>query len=1032
MPFIEAPTTFYLGRQYDPNTRRLIDDVVYYDSRDLTTHAVVVGMTGSGKTGLCITLLEEAALDSIPSIIIDPKGDITNLLLMFENLSPEEFRPWINVDDARRAGMSVDEYAQDVAQRWKDGLASWGIGEQRIRALKSQAEFNIFTPGSDAGLPVSIIEAMQAPRTGWQGQEEYHREQIRAITSALLALIGMSANPVKDREHVLIANIFEYAWRNGIDLTLEDIIVQVQEPPFQKLGVLDIDTFFPEKQRFKLAMELNNIIAAPSFQSWLRGEPLDMRNLMYNPQGKPRHNIFYIAHLDEAQRSFFITLLLETILASMRTMSGTTSLRSILYFDEVFGHFPPYPKNPPTKQPLLRLLKQARAFGIGLVLATQNPGDLDYKGLSNAGTWFIGRLQTENDKKKVLDGLATASTAENQLDLATLDALISSVDPRVFVMNNVHNNTGPILIHTRWAMSYLRGPLTRDQIFNLMQSRRQQMQYGTQQYAQQPGFYGQPQFGTGGYQPAQFQQQQPYAGAGQFAPAYTPPPAAPPPPALPQSNFAPPPAAPFQQNQPPAPPGGAPVPPSHLPEMFSSPAGAPPGLPESVTGRYSPQGYQPPAAPMSRDQFDNYNPATYTPPAPPVGPVNYQSNPYGGTGQYTPPPAQSTGGYGTGSVLSQTNEITGAGRDADLPQGFTRTRPALGSAVDQYFFPVIISMQQAVARWERQFGIRAQGVGSHMIAYIPFLLAQLQVRYAERKANINLVETYAYHVPDVQKTGIVHWDEYRAPAVTSRNLRMEPIEQDSAFGDVPLGLTDRTRLTALKKEIQDYIFRTAGVVVPHNPTLDIFGMPGSGFNDFRVRVNAAAREGRDAEVDRITQNYAQKFDQLEDRYRRELRELQSERDQLGELNREVMFTMGEAFVSLLRGRTSYTLSRVARARRYKGLAQEDLSESEVVLVEIENDMDQLQAQFERELAQIQEKWVSIAQQVEEQRITPYKKDIHVEVFGVGWMPQYLMTINGQPVTIQAWESRHPRGEDSPALQSGRFEDRPQGGYSDEY
>lgn len=1042
MPFIEAPTTFYLGRQYDPNTRRLIDDVVYYDSRDLTTHAVVVGMTGSGKTGLCITLLEEAALDSIPSIIIDPKGDITNLLLMFENLSPEEFRPWINVDDARRAGMSIDEYAKDMAQRWQDGLASWGIGQQRIQALKSQAEFNIFTPGSDAGLPVSIIEAMQAPTTGWHGQEEYHREQIRAITSALLALIGMSANPVKDREHVLIANIFEHAWKNGMGLTLEDIIVQVQEPPFQKLGVLDIDTFFPEKKRLQLAMELNNIIAAPSFQSWLRGEPLDMLNLMYNAQGKPRHNIFYIAHLGEAQRSFFITLLLETVLASMRTMSGTTSLRSILYFDEVFGHFPPYPKNPPTKQPLLRLLKQARAFGIGLVLATQNPGDLDYKGLSNAGTWFIGRLQTENDKKKVLDGLATASNAENQLDMASLDDLISSVDPRVFVMNNVHNNTGPILMHTRWAMSYLRGPLTRDQIFNLMHSRRQQMQYGMQQqgyaqqqpgFTQQPGYYSPQQPGTGGYMPQPPQQNQ-YGGTDQFSPAYTPPPAAPPPPALQQTNYAPPPSAPYQQNQPPAPPSGAPVPPSNLPEMFNSPAVPPPGLPENVGGQNSPPGYQSPVAPVRSDQFDNYNPATYTPPTPPMGQGNFQNSPYGGTGQYTPPPAQSTGAYATGSI-SQPNEVTGAGRDADLPQGFTRTRPALGSAIDQYFFPVIISMQQAVARWERQFGIRAQGVTQHMIAYMPFLLAQLQVRYAERKANINMVETYAYHVADLQKTGIVHWDEFRAPAVNSRNLRMEPMEQDAAFGDVAPGLSDRSRLTALKKEVQDYIYRTAGIVVPYNPTLDIYGTPGSGFNDFRMRVNSAAREGRDDEVDKITQKYAQKFDQLEDRYRREMRELQADREQVGELNREVMFTMGEAFMSLLRGRTSYTLSRVARARRYKGLAQEDLSESEVVLQEIEEDMDQLQGQFEHELAKIQEKWVSIAQHVEEQRITPYKKDIHIEVFGVGWMPQYLLNINNQPVTIQAWEPRHPRGQDSaqdPAAQAGRFEDRPQGGYSDQY
>ena len=1060
MPFIEAPTTFYLGRQYDPNTRQLIDDVVYYDSRDLTTHAVVVGMTGSGKTGLCMTLLEEAALDNIPAIIIDPKGDITNLLLMFDNLAPQEFRPWINVDDARRAGMSVDEYAQDVAQRWQDGLASWGIGPHRIQALKNQVELNIYTPGSDAGLPISILEAMQAPRTGWQGQEEYHREQIRGITTAMLALIGLSANPVKDREHVLIANIFEYAWKQGIDLTMEDIIVQVQQPPFSKLGVLDIDTFFPEKARFKLAMELNNIIAAPSFQSWMRGDPLDMQHLMYNAQGKPRINVFYIAHLDESQRSFFITLLLESVLASMRTMSGTTSLRALLYFDEVFGHFPPYPKNPPTKQPLLRLLKQARAFGIGLILATQNPGDLDYKGLSNAGTWFIGRLQTENDKKKVLDGLAVASSAEQNVDLGDLDALISSVDPRVFVMNNIHNSGGPILMHTRWAMSYLRGPLTRDQIFQLMQQRRAEMQqqsygaqysaYGQQPYAPQyqqqvqqhyqaqaPSHYGQPAMGS----------PNPYMPQGQGQP-YTPPSTPPPPPPIQSNQFAAPPQAPYAQQQPPPPVMGAPTPPPNLPEQFSSPAPPPPSLPESYAQQHAPQNYQAPAAPYTQQQAAQYSPQTYTPPAPPYQQQQQggYNDPFGGTGQYTPPPQytptpspqnQPTGmytpsAYGTEPPPPQGSTGIVSGRDSSLPEGFSYTRAALGSSIEQYFYPVTVSLQQAIARWERQFGARAQGFGGHEMVYIPMLMAQIQARYLDRKTNVNMVEAYAYHVPSVQKSGLIHWDEYRAPAVDTRHLSHDPFDEKSIFGDVPLGLTDKSRMSNLKKEVVDYIYKTAGMVIPFNPTLGIYGTPGAGYNDFRTQVSGAAREGRDAEVDKITEQFEGRFDKLEEKYRREMRELSADRDQLKELGREELFTMGEAFMSLLKGRTAYTLSRVSRARRYKGSAQEDLSESEAVLIEIERNMDELQQKFEYELDKVQRKWVDIANQAEEVRVTPYKKDIHVEVFGVGWVPQYMLSINNQPTMIDAWEFRSTQ---PPRQQSGNQgfsgSGQPQG-YEDEY
>src|SRR3990172_8052895 len=173
--------------------------------------------------------------------------------------------------------------------------------------------------------------------------------------------------------------------------------------PFGKIGVVDLESFYPAAERTKLSMRLNNLLASPTFASWLEGEPLDVAEMLYTPAGKPRLAIVSIAHLDDAQRMFLVTILLNEGLAWIRTQPGTSSLRAILYMDEVFGFFPPS-ANPPSKTPMLTLLKQARAYGLGVVLATQNPVDLDYKGLGNAGTWFLGRLQTERDKLRVLYG----------------------------------------------------------------------------------------------------------------------------------------------------------------------------------------------------------------------------------------------------------------------------------------------------------------------------------------------------------------------------------------------------------------------------------------------------------------------------------------------------------------------------------------------------------------------------------------------------------------------------------------------------
>jgi len=466
MTDFERLGAFYLGKLYDVSEEKRLDRLLMYDARDLTTHAVCVGMTGSGKTGLCIDLLEEAAIDKVPAIIIDPKGDMTNLLLTFPDLEAEDFRPWINPDDARRKGVTEEHFAGQQADLWRNGLAEWGQSGDRIRMLRETADFTIYTPGSDAGVPVSILQSFAVPSLSWDTDAEMLRERIQGAVSALLGLVGLEADPVQSREHILLSNIFEHFWRQGEDLDLPKLILAIQKPPVRQLGVFDVDTFFPEDDRFELAMRINSIIAAPAFESWLRGQPMDVGGFLATPSGKPRHSIFYIAHLSDAERMFFVTMLLNQIITWMRTQPGTTSLRALIYMDEIFGFFPPV-ANPPSKQPMLTLLKQARAFGVGVVLTTQNPVDLDYKGLTNAGTWFIGRLQTERDKMRVLDGLESASSQAGQaLDRAELSRIISALGKRVFLLHNVHEEA-PVTFQTRWAMSYLRGPLTRLQVRQL-------------------------------------------------------------------------------------------------------------------------------------------------------------------------------------------------------------------------------------------------------------------------------------------------------------------------------------------------------------------------------------------------------------------------------------------------------------------------------------------------------------------------------------------------------------------------------------
>jgi hypothetical protein len=474
--------SFYLGSIFNLVKKEVTGEVVNYDARDLTTHAVCFGMTGSGKTGLCVCLLEEAAIDRVPAIIIDPKGDITNLLLHFPKLEAASFLPWINLDDARRMSKTKDEYADYAAKTWTSGLSKWGITTDRIKILDESVDYAVYTPGSSTGIPINILSSFKAPAGLFEDDPETFRDMITGIISGLLELAGVKGDPVRDKEGILLSTIFEFHWRNNEDLTLEMLIKSVQDPPFSRLGVFDIDTFYPQQERVELAIALNSLIASPSFREWLEGENLDISKILYTEDGTPRHSVFSLAHLSDEEKMFFVTILLENIVTWVRQQPGTSSLRALLYFDEVFGYMPPVAE-PPSKRPLLTLLKQARAFGLGVVIVTQNPVDIDYKGLTNTGTWFIGKLQTERDKDRVLEGLKSAvSEIGGSLDFE-YDDIIGALGNRVFLLHNIHEER-PIVFHTRWAMNYLRGPLTRPQIANLMKEKKKLLEKQPQTFDQ--------------------------------------------------------------------------------------------------------------------------------------------------------------------------------------------------------------------------------------------------------------------------------------------------------------------------------------------------------------------------------------------------------------------------------------------------------------------------------------------------------------------------------------------------------------------
>lgn len=456
------PGSLYLGQVLDPESGERSDDRLELDSDRLTTHGVIVGMTGSGKTGLGIVLVEEILASGVPVLILDPKGDMGNLLLNFPSFDADDFEPWVDEGEANRKGISTAELATKEAAKWEKGLGGSGLGADDLRALRDGVDVRVITPGSTAGIPLNMVGNLNPPDVSFDEHGETIRDEIEGLVSGLLVMAGIDADPLTSREHILISNLVEHAWQDGRSLDLPTLLLQIQTPPMRKLGVFELDTFYPEKDRMKLAMRLNGLMASPSFAEWMTGEPLDIDGLLHAPDGRPRASIIHLAHLSDSERMFVVTLLLTKFVTWMRKLPGTSELKALIYADEVMGFAPPTAE-PPTKRPILTLYKQARAHGVGMVMATQNPVDLDYKLMSNAGTWMVGRLQTQRDKARIIEGLRSSS---GEVDVSAWDARIGELGKREFLLKSAKSAT-PELFTTRWAMSYLRGPLTRAELLRL-------------------------------------------------------------------------------------------------------------------------------------------------------------------------------------------------------------------------------------------------------------------------------------------------------------------------------------------------------------------------------------------------------------------------------------------------------------------------------------------------------------------------------------------------------------------------------------
>jgi len=842
-------SNFYLGRIYDPVKQSVTDQQVNYDPNDLTTHAVVTGMTGSGKTGLCIALLEEAALKGIPAILIDPKGDLTNLLLHFPDLAPQDFQPWIDSELARRAGKTLEQVAAETAATWRSGLSEWGIDRERLLALKNAAQFAVYTPGSDSGIPVSVLSSLAAPGLPWQENREVLRERISSTVTALLGLVGYEdIDPLRSREHILLSNIFESAWSRNKDVELTELILQTQTPPFDKLGAFPVDTFFPAKDRMELAMVLNNILASPAFETWREGQALDISSLLFTGDGRPRHSIFYLAHLSDAERMFFVTLLLSVVETWMRTQKGATSLRALLYMDEIFGYLPPQ-RNPPSKQPLLRMLKQARAFGLGLLLATQNPVDVDYKALSNAGTWFIGKLQTEQDKNRLLDGLESAAGGVSR---NVFDKLISSLGKRVFVLHNVHARQ-PELFQTRWAMNFLAGPMTRIQIPDLNKL---------------AGIDG-----------------------------------------------------------------------DQLSATSKSVSASSSDLqPASVMATVLPSRQTPAKSPVANSQLP---------------------------------------------ITSPQSSVT---------------KPSVPAGVREYFLPQNFSLPEAFKAAGQSIPAEAMIEG---VAYRPVLAASAQVRVLDRKLGVDSEVRRAVLVESLDKRGAVRWDEHATDGHALESAEQSPVPS-ARFGTIDAPLNDSKLMTALQKDFADWVLRNSSVRARANQALKVFAGPDVSHAEFMRACADAAREARDAETVKKTAQLDRQLKTLEDKLAREERELQMDQADLEHRKWEERGNLAEMGASLLGVGRKKSLTSQLSKNRLTNKAKADVEESISAIAQYKQQIADLQNQRAGLVAEVSSRWGDLVNDITEVTVTPKKADIFVEVFGVAWMPYYIVQAGGDTMELPAF------------------------------
>lgn len=821
-------TNFFIGRKYDLETKSVTNEAVTYDPSDLTTHMFVTGMTGSGKTGLCITLMEEAALKNIPAVIIDPKGDLTNLLLHFPDLLPADFKPWLDAEAARRQDKTLDQMAQETADLWKNGLAGWGLGEKNLRALKESAQFTIYTPGSTAGIPVNILSSFAAPDLDWGTHQEALREKIASNITALLGLIDYAdIDPLSSREHILLSNIMEHYWSRGESFDLTDLILKTQAPPFDRLGAFPVDRFFPEKDRFTLAMRLNNFLASPSFQTWITGENLNIQNMLFTEAGKPRHSIFYLAHLSENERMFFVTLLYGAVESWMRGQSGTKGLRALVYFDEIMGYLPPI-NRPPSHTIMLRMLKQARAFGVGLVLTSQNPVDLDYKALSNAGTWMIGRLQTDQDKERLMDGLQNASGSINRKET---DHLLSNLGKRVFLLHNVHEK-GLTLFHTRWAMNYLAGPMTRNQIPALNQ----------------------------------------LASASQL-----------------------------EQNS----------------QSASSTTAAA-------------------ASPVSR-------------------------------------PRQSP------SVNPMENK-----------------QPIVPQEIDQFFLPNNQTLEAAAEAFNINLPAGTDLLG---ILYRPSLLAQAEIQYTARKYRVSAVRKKCLLVEDGDGR-MIQWGKHENQPIENSELGKTPLP-NASFETIPTWLLDSKILKGFQSDLEDWLYREATLQIPVNESLKLYGDPNLSEAEFQKQSILAAEQAHHDELDKLNDTYERKLTSLENKLKKEMRDVDTAETRFEQRRLEEVGTHGELLLSMFNKRKRSISSSLTK-RRMTAEAKSRLQEEKLDVEVAQKELDAMGVELQEKIKDLKAEWAQKAADISYVTVTPYKKDIYLETFGIAWMPYYQVEINGRTTNLPAF------------------------------